>query len=81
MDTDSSGAEEIVFVIRDDGPGIPQDQRQMLETGAETALEHGTGIGMWIIDWLVTKFGGELTIEDRTPRGTRLTIRLPGPAQ
>ncbi len=45
--------------------------------GDETALQHGNGLGLWIAYWTVSLFGGELSIEDNSPRGTRVVLRLP----
>lgn len=71
------GTKGVEVRICDDGPGIPDDQREIIESGAETSLEHGSGIGLWIIYWTVTMFGGEVTIESRSPRGSRVVLWLP----
>lgn len=63
--------------ICDDGPGIPDDQRSIIEAEGETSLEHASGIGLWIINWVLTMFGGDVTIEPRTPRGTSVILWLP----
>jgi PAS domain S-box-containing protein len=51
------------FEIRDDGPGIPDHEREVLEAGEETALRHGSGLGLWIAKWGVTSIGGTLRFE------------------
>ena len=63
--------------IVDTGPGIPDDERTVIETGEETPLVHGTGIGLWLVHWVVASFGGEVRIEDNEPRGSVVTLRLP----
>lgn len=71
-------ADTVVEVtIADNGPGIPEDQRTVIETGEETPLEHGTGIGLWNMYWIVTSVGGEIRIEDRPPRGSEVILGLP----
>ncbi|WP_168219912.1 PAS domain-containing sensor histidine kinase [Salarchaeum sp. JOR-1] len=67
----------IQVVIVDNGPGLPDSEQEVLDAGEETALTHGSGIGLWVVHWTVTYAGGEVTIEDRSPRGTRVTVTLP----
>jgi len=63
--------------IADDGPGIPEIEVNALSAGTETALEHGSGIGLWLAHWSVASAGGTVTFEDRSPRGSVVTIELP----
>lgn len=65
--------------VRDDGPGIPPLERRVIEQGSETQLEHGSGIGLWIVRVATTKLGGKLTFNYREPRGTEVTVHLPTP--
>jgi signal transduction histidine kinase len=67
----------IEIVIIDNGPGIPDHEQKTIETGEETPLQHGTGLGLWIVHWTVSLFGGEVTLEDNSPRGTRVVLSLP----
>ena len=71
---DGAGLE---IVVEDDGPGIPDHEVAAIESGRETALEHGSGLGMWVIEWSASALGATVTYADRTPRGTRVTVRLP----
>lgn len=64
-----------VHVI-DDGPGIPREEVDVLERGTETPLLHGTGIGLWLMEWFVTHSGGSLEIEGRSPSGTKVSMHL-----
>jgi signal transduction histidine kinase len=50
--------------IRDNGPGIPQHERDVLGQTEETSLEHGSGIGLWLAYWATTKSRGTLRFED-----------------
>lgn len=50
--------------IRDDGSGMPELERQLLEEGVETPLYHSTGIGLWLAHWIVENDGGRLEIEE-----------------
>ncbi|MFB6143121.1 MAG: histidine kinase N-terminal 7TM domain-containing protein [Halorientalis sp.] len=51
--------------VADDGPGIPQQERDVLLEGTETPLEHGSGLGLWLIHWGVTMLDGDLEFSDR----------------
>jgi len=66
-----------VFAVSDDGPGIPDHELAVLERGEETSLEHGSGLGLWIVSWAITALGGELTFETDED-GTTVAVRLPG---
>ena len=63
--------------IRDNGPGIPDHETDVLQSGAETALKHGSGIGLWLAFWLVDRSAGTMTFENNSPRGTVVIIDLP----
>jgi len=68
----------ITVAVRDDGPGIPAAERAMLTGDREiTQLEHGSGLGLWIVNWVVTTSGGEVAFADNEPRGSVVTVRLP----
>jgi signal transduction histidine kinase len=66
-------------VVADDGPGIPEQERQVLVDGRETPLEHGSGLGLWLVNWIVSESMGELAFDDNEPRGSVVTISLPTP--
>jgi len=72
-ETDDGGAVE----VRDDGPGIPAAERAVLVAGEETPAAHGSGIGLWLAYWGVTRLGGRLEFDDREPRGSVVTATLP----
>lgn len=64
------------LTVADDGPGIPEEEQTVLLEGEETALHHGSGLGLWLTNWIVGKFGGELTFEESPRDGGVVTIRL-----
>ncbi|WP_302080519.1 ATP-binding protein [Salinibaculum rarum] len=73
--TDSDRWVEIV--VADSGPGIPSEDQMAIEMGEETAIDHGSGIGLWLIHWIVVSFGGEIQIDENDPAGSVVTLRLP----
>ena len=63
--------------VADDGPGIDPAEREVLKRGTETPLEHGSGLGLWIVKWGIDRVGGSVSFEDREPRGTIVTVSVP----
>lgn len=63
--------------IADNGPGIPDNEQKTIESGEETSLQHGTGLGLWVVHWTVSLLGGELSIENNSPRGTCVVLSVP----
>ncbi len=71
-------ADWLAIEIADDGPRIPEMERQVL--GGEEAvgpLYHGSGLGLWLVYWIVRRSGGTLTFEENDPRGNVVRIELP----
>ena len=50
--------------IADDGPGIPVEDREAVESGHETQLRHASGLGLWLVRWIVDGVDGELSFVD-----------------
>lgn len=63
-----------VVEIADDGPGIPDGELDILSRHGESALEHGSGAGLWIVDRVVDYSDGTLEFETRD--GTTARIRF-----
>lgn len=65
--------------IRDHGRGIPEGElphvKEKFYKGS--SKNRGTGIGLAVCDEIVTRHGGELTIENAEGGGCRVTILLP----
>lgn len=66
----------IEIEISDSGPGIPEHELEAIRTGTETALNHGSGLGLWLVTWAVGQLGGSVTFEQLDP-GTRVQVRIP----
>lgn len=71
-ETDSATTIEVV----DNGPGIPEHELTVRERGGETQLEHGRGVGLWIVHWIVER--SSITVSFDIDRdGTAVTVTLP----
>ncbi|MDZ5811984.1 ATP-binding protein [Halorubrum sp. AD140] len=69
-----SNAVEIRIV--DDGPGLDEAEAEVLKTGNETTLVHGSGLGLWLTHWIVSSHGGSVDATS-TDEGTTMTISVP----
>ncbi|ELZ65634.1 signal-transducing histidine kinase [Haloferax prahovense DSM 18310] len=80
VDISVTEAQSAVTVrIEDRGTGISEQELAMLE-GEETALRHGSGLGLWMVNSVVDGIGGELDISTDSTRGSVVTVSLPQPA-
>lgn len=63
--------------VADNGPGIPAIERRVLRIDGETPLRHGSGIGLWLVNWTVELLGGSIEFAENDPTGSVVTLRLP----
>ncbi|MCU4753543.1 ATP-binding protein [Halobacteria archaeon AArc-curdl1] len=64
--------------IEDNGTGVDPQEVDALRSGSETDLEHGSGVGLWMVDLLLQKSGGEFTIDnDSSLGGACVELALP----
>lgn len=71
------GSEWVEFRVADNGPGIPDTELDVLQRGYETDLEHMSGLGLWVVNWIVSASGGEVRFRENEPRGSVVILRLP----
>jgi signal transduction histidine kinase len=69
---------DVTIAVEDDGPGMPDNLRKRPIQPFVTTKAEGTGLGLSICRKIVEEHGGALTISDRKPRGTIVTVVLPG---
>jgi len=62
--------------IADNGPGIPDRERELLTESSETQLEHGLGVGLWFVNWAVSQLGAELEFQSTGTTGTSVVVRF-----
>jgi len=65
----------VVVRVSDDGPGIAPHERTVILAGEETPLQHGSGVGLWLVKWVVRNVGGTLSFAEGD--GTTVEIELP----
>ncbi len=66
----------IEITVTDDGPGLPEQEQEVLRTAAETPLVHGSGLGLWLVQWVVTSHNGTVS-PTVTDAGTTMTMTIP----
>jgi PAS domain S-box-containing protein len=63
--------------IADNGSGIPDAQKgQIFEEGEKDFDSEGTGIGLYLVQTLVERYGGVVWIEDNEPEGSVFVVGL-----
>ncbi|MFW5949047.1 MAG: histidine kinase N-terminal 7TM domain-containing protein [Halolamina sp.] len=63
--------------VADNGPGIPEEEREVLRRETETPLKHSQGLGFWLASWSARAAGGELSIESTGDEGSVVLIQFP----
>ena len=72
----SRSANWIDIEIEDNGPGIPDQELNVLRTG-ETPLNHADRLGFWFMYWVVSRAGGTFSVTESDPRGSIVTLSIP----
>ncbi len=76
--------ERIRFLVEDDGPGIPADQRERVfdrfhrTDAARDRASGGTGLGLAIVDAIAHAHGGRAAAGHSPEGGARIELELPG---
>jgi PAS domain S-box-containing protein len=74
---------EVVVRVRDQGPGIPEDQQERVferfhRLGHHlTRMPNGAGLGLYIARRLVEAMGGRIWVESRLGEGSTFAFSLP----
>jgi two-component system nitrogen regulation sensor histidine kinase NtrY len=67
-----------IFIIEDDGPGLPARDRDRLTEPYVTTREKGTGLGLAIVKRICEEHGGELKLSDaESLPGARVCLIFP----
>lgn len=69
--------DQAVVQITDNGPGIDEYELDILDSGTETPLRHGSGLGLWLVKWGTETIGGSVDFESAEPTGTIATVTVP----
>jgi signal transduction histidine kinase len=75
--------DQVVLVIQDDGPGIPEEERERVFERftrldeARTPGQGGTGLGLAIARDILERHGGTVTVESDNDEGATFVVRMP----
>ncbi len=67
----------VALSFADAGGGFPEDMMRHAFEPYVTTKAKGTGLGLAIVKKIVDEHGGRVTIENRQPRGARVTLHFP----
>jgi signal transduction histidine kinase len=75
----STDADEVRIVVTDQGAGIsPEVRKHLCEAFFTTRIDKGgSGLGLYISNFIVTEHNGRLTIDSELGSGTVATVHLP----
>ena len=66
------------FYVADDGPGIPEDEREAIFDQGYTTAEDGAGLGLAIVSRIVDGHGWAIQVAESDDGGARFEIRSGG---
>lgn len=75
--------DDVVYVVRDNGIGVPKDQQGKLFTkmfrakNAQELRPDGTGLGLYLVKRVVEDQGGKLIFESTPGKGSVFGFRIP----
>ncbi len=72
-----AGHSAALLEVRDDGPGIAEEQKAQLFEPFFSTKERGTGLGLALVQQIVHDHGGAVVCESAPGQGTRMIVTLP----
>jgi two-component system nitrogen regulation sensor histidine kinase NtrY len=72
-----SNGSALEITVADTGPGLTSEQRANLFVPGFTTKPGGSGLGLTIVERIVSDHQGAVSVEDNAPHGTLVRIRLP----
>jgi two-component system, OmpR family, sensor kinase len=84
LDVEQVTSGRVRFVVSDNGPGIPLDQRELIfdrfhrTDAARDRASGGTGLGLAIVWAIAHAHSGHVTAGDRPGGGAQIELELPG---
>jgi PAS domain S-box-containing protein len=68
--------EFLTLFVEDSAGGLDDHEIGVLREGVESRLEHSSGVGLWLVRWIVESSGADM-IAHRTDEGSLMGIRFP----
>ena len=75
----ATGLGQMVVVVEDDGPGLPEEQREaaLLRGSRMDETTPGSGLGLSIVVELTRAYGGRISLADSELGGLKAVLELP----
>jgi PAS domain S-box-containing protein len=74
--TVTSDDEWVTVEVADNGEPIPEFEQAVIEAGSEDPLDHGSGIGLWIVNWIVQRSRGDMEFGQSDLGGASVKLLL-----
>jgi signal transduction histidine kinase len=68
-------AESVLVTVADDGPGVPESERESLFECEDTDCDHGLGLSL--VAMLLERYDGSIELTETGPEGSVFTVELP----
>jgi two-component system, OmpR family, sensor kinase len=84
LEVERVASERMRFVVADDGPGIPAEERERIfdrfhrTDAARDRASGGTGLGLAIVRAIAQAHDGRVTASERPGGGAKIELELPG---
>jgi two-component system, NtrC family, sensor kinase len=71
--------DHVIVEVRDTGAGIPPEMRSRIFDPFFTTkpVGVGTGLGLFVCQGIITRFGGEISVESEVGQGTTFRVIFP----
>lgn len=75
----SDYGQEIIIEVEDNGCGLPEqfNQALLLQKGVSSKQGKNRGVGLYLVNQLITQYKGHLIMEGKDNKGTRMTAYIP----
>ncbi|MCX7975191.1 MAG: ATP-binding protein [Candidatus Aminicenantes bacterium] len=67
----------VIIEVADNGPGIPEEDKNKLFLPYFSTKRKGTGLGLAIVHQIVKEHNGTISVDDNIPNGAKFIIQLP----
>jgi two-component system sensor histidine kinase HydH len=67
----------VAIAIRDTGPGVPKEKQAAIFEPFFTTKAEGSGLGLWIVQQVISAHGGFVSVDDGANGGAVFTVQLP----
>ena len=70
---------DIIIEVDDNGCGLPEQFKQvaLIQKGVSSKIGKHRGVGLFLVDQIITQYKGQLIMESNDEKGARITAYLP----